>query len=151
MPVGRAAILSAEIDTVVTDERGSFAFSSFLIDKTTPLPPHWLIVHEPSGAWEAPPALEGKYVRTAHEVHLFPGMPLLVQCPALADAKDMGFHCSPLYEWRINDTEVFVSSDNGLFSFEHLQLPFALRQEELCPCGLRVARKQGVVLLSTPD
>jgi hypothetical protein len=46
MPLGSAAILRAEIDTIVTTVDDAHAFAAFLIEKGVPLPPSWFIVHQ---------------------------------------------------------------------------------------------------------
>lgn len=136
MPVGDAALRLAELDTVVTGAADATMFSSYLSEHGTPLP-MWFIIHPlPSEPWDIPPALKKNDVRVAQEVHLFPGVPLLEQCPSLADNKEPVFHASGSYAIEYSDAKTLISSiKDDLASLKRYELPVQLKEDGTCPCG----------------
>lgn len=124
MPLGAAA-LSNGVDTVVTTAADAAAFAGYLAEKHTPLPPFWIIVHQADAPrWEVPTMLRG--VKVAQEVHLFPGVPVLVQCPALVGKNR--YHFSD-----IHSQEPLPLSE--------LELPFVLKDCGTCVCGKAIGER----------
>ena len=77
MPVGAAAIQRGGIDTIVTEQRDAEQFAAYLQAEHAALPQKWHIVHRAKDAWRVPAELLHHHV--THEVHLFPGFPILAQ------------------------------------------------------------------------
>jgi hypothetical protein len=91
MPVGEAAAQFASANTVITDTEDAFTFSLYLNEKNTRIP-NWVVVHEPTKRWDLPLSFSDHNVHVWQEVHLFPGVPMLVQCKDLAKNKMPLFH-----------------------------------------------------------
>lgn len=73
MPLGAAAIRTAEIDTIVTDFDDAVAFSAYLAQSTCPIPQKWFIVRPPLRAGKPLPS-HLAHVEVAEEVHETPGI-----------------------------------------------------------------------------
>ncbi len=139
MPVGEAAIRLAYVDTVVTDTSDSFAFSSFLSEKKT-LPKSWIIIHRPDSTWDIPtPLRDARETRVAQEVHVFPGVPILHQCAELSEKKEPAFHASAEFQIEVEKDRIYISgSTSDPFPLSRLEIPLALRETGLCPCGKKI-------------
>lgn len=135
MPLGAAAISAAAVDTIVTETADAIAFSAYLLERNVPIPKNWLIVHKAGAPWDCPSAvLDTRDVRVAQEVHAFPGCPILIQCPALAERKHRGFHLSP--DYVCGDSEnTLVGGESSVLPSHILQFPFSLKDEGPCSCG----------------
>lgn len=92
MPVGAAAIHLAEVDAVVSSAQDSFEFSKYLEKNNHKFPRTWLIINPIENAVETPEPLRVRAVHVRHEVHAFPGVPLLVQCSRLSSRNPVEFH-----------------------------------------------------------
>lgn len=78
MPVGGAAIRSADIDTVLTTAEDARAFVTFLEEKSIPIPRNWFLIHPASSPNQSlPAALRETSFNIAEEVHEYPGCPKL--------------------------------------------------------------------------
>ena len=135
LPVGAAAITSGDANLVIIEVGDAARFSSYLFEKSKPLPSSWLIIHRAHGAWELPPTIRSSRSRAAQEVHLFPGVPILVQCEAQADAKASAFHLAQDFAWDTRNERPLLNSADALFPFKGLELPFALAATGACSCG----------------
>ncbi|MCG3769290.1 MAG: hypothetical protein JW384_00412 [Nitrosomonadaceae bacterium] len=81
MPVGAAALQLGGMDTVVTEQRDAGIFAEYVQKENEVVPKNWIIVHRADDTWSVPTSLSD--CKVAQEVHLFPGLPILSQCPAL--------------------------------------------------------------------
>ena len=81
MPVGAAALQLGGMDTVVTEARDASTFAEYLQKENGELPKKWIVIHRADDTWNIPTSLSNCMV--AQEVHLFPSLPILAQCPAL--------------------------------------------------------------------
>ena len=139
MPVAREAIKRALMDTIVTDTEDALVFCKFLAASGTALPRAWLIVHRAQAAhWDLPAPLDNSAIQIAQEVHLFPGVPVLVQCEVLASGKGSLFHLVEAYRWELGDAVTISGTDDDPLPFVRLRLPFALHALEICSCGKTV-------------
>jgi hypothetical protein len=141
--VGAAAIISAGVDAVISDATSSFAFTSHLLEKNVPLPPLWVLVHNVRSAeWSVPAPLSSDEHRAVNEVHLFPGVPLLEQCPYLAAGRPTGFHATAGYHLEAAGKATLVTSIGDdplpLFRFE---IPVSLKGTGICDCGLTILER----------
>jgi hypothetical protein len=134
MPVGAAAIGAAETNVVITDADDAARFAAFLREKLKPLPDAWIIIH-PEHAEGGLPILPA--ARVAEEVHLFPGVPFLTQCDALAarprDGKASLFHSAE--GCVIDEGGAHVSIAGTPIPIEHLALSRPLKAAGTCACG----------------
>ncbi len=121
--VGAAALSTAANVAVVTGAADAARFALYLQEKSIPLPKAWLLIHHPqTKAWHMPEVFTGM-IDVQQEIHLFPGVPVLVQCEALARAKTYAFHAS-----------------EGLLALqEKYTLPFGIRTiDDPCSCGKEI-------------
>ena len=140
MPLGAAALRDAEIDAIVTDSQDARTFSAYLADNAVPLGRVWIIVHSPHNSeWEFPNALKDSSVRVAQEVHAFPGVTVLEQCPVLQNKRESHFHVSDGYasEHAGNVLALSGCEDSPLPLFRY-ELPLPMRIQEVCACGKAV-------------
>lgn len=135
MPVGAAAIQDAGINAVLSTPQDAAAFSLFLLERNVPLPATWLLVYSgAAAAWDIPISLNDAQT-VAREVHLCPGLPLLVQCPAQARAHAEDFHLSKEFAWDFADKTPRVSiKDASLLPLHLYSLPFSLAEKGACSC-----------------
>lgn len=140
MPVGEAAIRLAYVDTVVTDTADAFKFSSFLSDKKT-WSKSWLIIHRPDSSWDIPPSLGDAQV--AQEVHIFPGVPLLIQCADLANVRSSAlFHGSLEFKMDIlTDRIAITGSNEDPVPLTNLEIPLRLKRNGVCACGEEIVQR----------
>ena len=143
MPVGAAALSSAEVDTVVTEAGDGFSFSEYLSQKNLPLPRNWVIVHRSDAPWQIPAALrDAPEIQVAQEVHAFPGLPILHQCQILARKKASVFHVSDAFALQHDDTGTSITSiGDVLLSLTRFELPFTLATIGTCVCGAKTVKK----------
>jgi hypothetical protein len=74
MPVGAAAIRSAEIDTVLTTSEDAHGFVAYLFEKGVPIPRNWFIIH-PGIVHDLPAKLKERSFVVVEEMHDRPGSP----------------------------------------------------------------------------
>ncbi len=140
MPLGAAAIRSANIDCVVTETKDASLFSDFLREKKYQLPRSWIIIHPANSDEWSLPKLEGANV--AQEVHLFPGIPLLEQCANLRAKQRPRFHINSSYMWDTSLGEITGNTDDPLPLIGY-RIPFPLKEEGACSCGRRIVARVG--------
>jgi hypothetical protein len=125
IPLAAAALEATGIDAVVTVADN---FATELVSRLIPLPTTWLVIHAiEAETWPGKDSTPAPYVR--HEVHLFPGVPILHSCE-----KD-NFHPSDEYQWEFESGSAHITSRNDLFPFQRLKLPVLLESRGVCPCG----------------
>ncbi len=105
MPLGEAAVRVGEANTVVTDTKDAFAFSLYLAEHNTRLK-NWFIIHEATQDWDIPITLTGTEYNVVQEVHVHPGVPVLVQCKELSLSKKPHFHATADYALTASALEV---------------------------------------------
>lgn len=136
MPLGAAAAKLAETDLIVTTPADAAAFAAHLAERAVPVPRAWFLVHPIHDLQNLPAALLTSAIVVAQEVHLFPGIPLLIQCEAQRRGKELAFHGSEEFALACEDGRLFASS----VSPEH-PLPFERHpvpgefEERACACG----------------
>jgi hypothetical protein len=137
MPVGAAAVVSAGVNAVIGEASETFSFTSFLLERDVQLPALWLLIHKADmREWNIPAPLGREGTHVAQEVHVFPGAPVLEQCPVLAHEKLPVFHTSPAYQWDIRENATYITSiGNDPFPLYRYLFPAILRTAGTCPCG----------------
>lgn len=142
-PLDRAAIRFAEADGVLAEVSEATAIADYLsTNNVTPLRA-WALIH-PADAptWDTPATLVRSNAQVAHEVHLTPGVPLLVQCKHLAKQKASLFHRSKIFIWgKRLDAPTITTTDLLPFAFENFTLPFSLTDQGTCACGEKVVSR----------
>lgn len=135
MPIGAAAIKSVPIHTVICEAEDARGFSLYLAEKNIS-PSAWFLIHRGDAAeWNIPDSIDIAE-SLAQEVHLFPGMPVLVQCASLIKKHSALFHISEEYAWEIAGDKTYISSvENIPFPLVKFELPFSLACREKCLCG----------------
>ncbi|MBI5457495.1 hypothetical protein HY971_02095 [Candidatus Kaiserbacteria bacterium] len=143
MPVGAAAIRTANMDTVVTDSQDAFKFSSYLLEAGAQFPDAWIIVHPVSrNEWTIPAPLQNSTAHVAQEVHIFPGVPFLEQCEKLAAKKELVFHLSEPYRLEMEgDATYLTSAADDPLPLLRYELPITLVRGEQCLCGKRMVAR----------
>jgi len=133
MPVAAAALQRGGMDTVVTEYRDAVALVAYLSENNHPLPRAWIIVHRAYDEWTVPSILSKETV--AHEVHLFPGLPMLAQCPALMNStsETLHFHLTPECQYNESSNSVETVPRETLPAFT-LQAP-PITATDMCECG----------------
>ena len=138
MPLGQTALDIANIGAIVTDYPDALTFSAYLNEHNKPGPALWVIIHSLENALlPLPGTIPGKSI--AREVHIFPGLPMLVQCPNLIDKKTSDFHIAPLF-WHDAARGSHVLSTRAGLPFSTVTLPFTITETDICPCGMRVLK-----------
>ncbi len=135
-PLDKAAIRLAEANALVAEATEANAIADYLYTAQVALPPFWILIHAADApTWDTPRLLKSGNVHIAEEVHLAPGVPLLVQCAESAAAKSGHYHYSDLFTWSADLARPAISTDALLFTLTDFTLPFALTEKGLCPCG----------------
>ena len=132
MPLAAEAIRTARIDCVVTDTEDADAFSSFLAEKSAPKPRSWIIIHRAILPSTPLPHIAGDV--GAQEVHLFPGVPILVQCNVLHSLDTALFHVHPDFTWHEESNTVSSCADIPV-PLRDYPLPFTIKRIRRCECG----------------
>lgn len=139
-PLDKAAIRLASADAILAEASEAGAIADYLTAQQIELPPYWILVYAGDApSWDLATALTNKEVAVAREVHLVPGVPLLVQCKDIVAAKNGYYHQSDLFTW--NDTlsaPAISTTDSLLFTLKDFTLPFALADNGACACGKRL-------------
>lgn len=135
-PLDRAAIRFAEADGVLAEASEAALLAEYLYaHNVTPLRA-WVLIHSAdANTWDVPPALVRANVQVAHEVHLVPGVPLLVQCGHLAKQNAPRFHRSHICSWSEDLRTPAITIESLPFNLTQFELPFALQDEGICTCG----------------
>lgn len=136
-PLDRAAIRFAGADGVLAEASEAAAIAEYLNTNNVTLPGAWVLIHAADAPhWDTPPALLRVRAAVAHEVHLAPGVPLLVQCKHLAKQSAPSFHYSSVFRWSDSlDAPIIHSTALLPFVLADFPLPFSLKDEGLCACG----------------
>ncbi len=141
MPLANAAVRSAEANIVLTDAKDAYALSLFLAEKNTRMP-NWFIVHETKGDWTTPVMLDSD-AKIVQEVHLFPGVPLLVQCEDLSKQRSASFHAASGIAIECLDETTLVTSAEAMFvPLEQYWLDVRLATKGTCSCGKEIFEKR---------
>lgn len=134
--VAARAIDTAGTNTIITTPSTAQAFAQDLTGHDDTHPRTWLLirllgetVHDMSTFASA--------ARVTSEIHLVPGVPLLVQCEHLLMAKmDKRFHVSEEFELSLEDGRLLATvRDTELMPLFRLELPFPLKEVSTCQCG----------------
>ncbi|MCG3769288.1 MAG: hypothetical protein JW384_00410 [Nitrosomonadaceae bacterium] len=135
MPLAAEAIRTAHIDCVVTDAEDAQTFSDFLVEKSALKPRSWIIVHRATVPDTA--LLNGLGAVGAQEVHIFPGVPALVQCEVLRSLDTPLFHVHPDLKWDAKSNTV-TSCIEIPVPLQNYPLPFTIKEIRTCECGQAV-------------
>lgn len=135
MPLAAEAIRTARIDCVVTDAEDAKTFSNFLIEKSLSKPRSWIIVHR--ATLPSAPVTNIAGAVGAQEVHLFPGVPVLVQCETLRSLDKALFHVHSDLEWNAESNTVTSCVDIPV-PLQNYPLPFTIQKIHTCECGQAV-------------
>lgn len=122
MPLGEAATRVGAVDFVITCASDAAAFSLYLAEKNATLK-HWFVVYEPAESWDV--AIGMSDADVTQEVHLTPGVPLLIQCDVLSAKKNGMFH------WA-----------EGVSTDRMNALRIELEEQASCACGKQIVRKK---------
>jgi hypothetical protein len=136
LALGARAIAQAGMDAVVAEPGAAARLALHGAERSAAAPKLWFLVHPAEKEeWLVPAPLQNGAL-VLQEVHLYPGVPILIQCPALAQRPiATQFHTSPRYIWEYADAPAHITSlDDPLPLIRH-RLPFALRAAGSCACG----------------
>jgi len=141
MPVGRVAIKNASFNTIVTTSDDALEFSKHIQEHNCNDFLNWIVVH-PINDIDIN-RMKISYANTsyiAHEVHLFPGIPLFVQCSHLARGKSHHFHVAS--EFSLDTLEGSISltgNESDAVPLYKVSINVsATREKKKCPCGREV-------------
>lgn len=139
-PLDRAAIRLASAEAVLAEAAEAAGIAEYLSTSQVELPPYWILLHAANASqWDAPSLLLGRDIRVAQEVHLAPGVPLLVQCSDIVGAQSGYYHQSDLFAWSGDLSSPAISTNGSLlFEIKDLVLPFKLKDMGTCPCGKKL-------------
>lgn len=128
--VAAASLRYAAVDTLVIEAGAAERLQAHFEMYKDPSPKLWFVLHDARAErWrDAPPKLSNTVWQ---EVHLMPGVPVLVQCVHLARAGAQRFHRAKTLSW---DASGRVSSLDGI-AMRDASLPFSLETAGTCPCG----------------
>lgn len=140
IPVGAAAIMSADVNAVLSESTSSFAFISYLAERKIALPRIWMLIHSANTPqWDIPALLEHEALNVVQEVHIFPGVPVLEQCTHLSQEKKPLFHVSDAYRLeQTGDRATITSTGDDPLPLWKLALPFRIQEISVCLCGKKV-------------
>jgi hypothetical protein len=134
--------LGAEVNTVITGAADVAAFTTYLSEYNVPLPKIWVLIHDAAAEWNIPASVMHDAIHTAQEVHVFPGVPILEQCPHLVDQKSGLFHLSDAYLWDIDSGKARITSlGDDPIPLHRYVLPCALQSAGQCACGKSCVQK----------
>ena len=137
MPVGRVAIRDASLDTVLTTSQDAERFLAHILEAGSAVPQKWVIVHPLASA---PPVLPKGFtpalrLSMAHEVHLFPGIPLFIQCPHLSKSAHFQFHLANGFVFD-PVTSCVSGTQDDILPLVNYRLPFHIeKRHDTCACG----------------
>ncbi|HEV8666263.1 MAG TPA: hypothetical protein VN665_00230 [Candidatus Paceibacterota bacterium] len=136
-PLDKASIRLASANGVVAEVTEAAAIAEYLHKEQVMLPPYWLVLHAGDApTWQLPELLQNKNLEVAEEVHLAPGVPLLVQCADIVAKQSHLFHTSDLFVWNANTAAATITSKElMLFTLADFPLPFTLKNAGPCACG----------------
>jgi len=138
-PLDKASIKLASANAVLAEATEAAAIAEYLHAGQIELPPYWMLVHAADAtSWRTPHLLQNRQLEVAEEVHLAPGVPLLVQCGHSMTAQNNLFHRSSLFEWNSDLAAPAISTSEKmpmLFSLTNFALPFQLKDRGVCACG----------------
>ncbi len=136
-PLDKAAVRFASANAIVAEAAEAAAITEYLHAGQIELPPYWIVVHAGDAVrWDTPPLLKNKKLEIAEEVHLAPGVPLLVQCDTIVAAQSGQYHHSDLFIWNDDHSAPAISTTGSLlFTLKDFALPFALEGKGACACG----------------
>lgn len=139
MPLGAAALEQAGIGCIATTGADAAAFAAYMNERNVRAP-GWFLIRSLDEDWTVPAEVVRTGAPVAQEVHLFPGLPLLVQCTALSKAGKPDFHIAEelQYEEIEHGVHVTGAKDDPL---PLCNFPIALRTCGTCPCGKVVFRR----------
>lgn len=141
MPVGRSCLISAGADTVITDAYDSIAFSAYLRDHKTPPPRAWIVIQDISNIRDLSSVHSDEHTQLFQEIHLFPGMPVFVQCAHLSKMRSKNiFHGAPETRVEIQETARFFGPMSDPFPLINIDLSVSVNPTETCSCGLTTYR-----------
>jgi hypothetical protein len=137
MPLGASALRQAGVDTVVTGREDAAAFSEYLNAQGLALPAFLLVEPVTEHVSALPPSLEGAFV--SRELHLFPGVPLFIQCAALSEEKGAHFHTADACTLTVETGGARVSrGTEALVPLRDYTLPFPAHLRGTCSCGKEI-------------
>jgi hypothetical protein len=143
LPVSAASLPALSIDTVISETAEAAAFASYLSDKGKDAPPAWILIHRAGDeVWETPAIIKTASTGISRQVHLFPGVPILEQCTALAESASNGFHADDSYLWEFSDEATYISSvDTDIVPLYRFRLDDPLRVSGMCACGKEILER----------
>lgn len=138
IPLAAEALRIAEIDTVVTTAHDALKLSQHLADTSSLQPQSWIIVYPAvlPGLSEGP--IRGAQI--SREIHILPGIPILIQCAVLRETHPDRFHIVEGIEWH-HETNSISTKDAQVVPLATFHLPFQLTECGVCPCGQQMIRR----------
>ncbi len=139
-PLDKAAIRLASANTIIAEASEAAAIAEYLHAGQVALPPYWVLIHAADAVhWKVPHLLQSHGQEVAEEVHLVPGVPLLVQCAEMVRTHSSQYHQSDMFVWNNTLTAPMISVTKTLpFTLKDFALPFALKDKGVCVCGKRL-------------
>lgn len=141
-PLDKAAMRFASVSTIIAEATEAAAIAGHVRAGQVGLLPHWILVHAADAMhWDTPDLLRGG-VRVAAEVHIAPGVPLLMQCGHIVAAQSGHYHRCELFAWSGSLSSPAISTNSSfLFELKDFALPFALEDRGTCACGKRLVAR----------
>lgn len=137
VPMCCAAVRSIAVDTIIGEVSIVDRFITELAKREQTCPKLLYIIHRKDASnWNVPENIVQNAHAIAQEVHLFPGVPILQQCPILATEKSTLFHPSSSYYWEFESDATYISSlGDDILPVFRLLLPVVLDTKGSCSCG----------------
>lgn len=135
MPLGRSAMHHASADTIVTDAHDGMVFSRYLKDAQTPFPRGWILVHDINNLVDISDVHAGESTLVFQEIHLFPGVPMFVQCERLARMRARTFHVAPHGSTTSKPHPMFSGPKDDPMPLTDIEIPIRITDTGTCACG----------------
>lgn len=134
--VAARAIDTAETNTVITTASTAQAFAQDLTQHGDTHPDTWLLVGLFGETAHDLPIVASS-ARVTSEIHIVPGVPILVQCEHLLMRKSYKqFHVSEEFELSFEGGRVLATvRAPEVMPLFRLELPFSLKEVGSCQCG----------------
>ena len=130
MPVGRIALRDGGMDTVLTTAADAVRFAEHLRAAQAALPTRWIVIHPITHPLGIPDGLDAAWI--AHEVHIFPGIPLFVQCSLQRGKTPASFHLAEGFSYT---AEGICGTEHDVLPLVRYDPPSSYRESGQCACG----------------
>jgi hypothetical protein len=142
IPVGAMSLKRGGIDTVVCENKDAPSLSSYIAEKSLPLPKLWILIHRiGKQGWDVAGSILSSPSGVGQEVHLFPGVVVLEQCETLSGGKSSHFHFSDSFSYEIDEHTFVTSVGDDPLPLYRYTLPCHVRATGMCTCGKEIIER----------